>query len=178
MRGPLYIHRCAFKIFSLPVPTRPGTLTFWQVPDPSRPEVKNPYPSDPVSNFPFFEVLSLVISDKHFWDYPNPKTCLASFLLLHYTFPFEVRITTTGWKNILTNCGTFTVKPPEHPFTFHFKDTSQNKKVMPWTHLRRKKCFEHLSPREMGSIETLFRCHSNVSLSWTKDKEKVDMEAL
>ena len=37
----------AFKIFSLPVPTRPGTQTFWQVPDPSRPEVKNPYPSDP-----------------------------------------------------------------------------------------------------------------------------------
>ena len=37
----------AFKIFSLPVPTRPGTRTFWQVPDPSRPEVKNPYPSDP-----------------------------------------------------------------------------------------------------------------------------------
>ena len=37
----------AFKIFSLPIPTRPGTRTFLQVPDPSRPEVKNPYPSDP-----------------------------------------------------------------------------------------------------------------------------------
>ena len=37
----------AFKIFSIPVPTHPGTRTFWQVPDPSRPEVKNPYPSDP-----------------------------------------------------------------------------------------------------------------------------------
>ena len=37
----------AFKIFSLPVPTPPGTRPFLQVPDPSRPEVKNPYPSDP-----------------------------------------------------------------------------------------------------------------------------------
>ena len=37
----------AFKIFLLPVPTRPGTRPFLQVPDPSRPEVKNPYPSDP-----------------------------------------------------------------------------------------------------------------------------------
>ena len=37
----------AFKFFSLPVPTRPGTRTFLQVADPSRPEVKNPYPSDP-----------------------------------------------------------------------------------------------------------------------------------
>ena len=35
------------KICSLPIPTRPGTRTFLQVPDPSRPEVKNPYPSDP-----------------------------------------------------------------------------------------------------------------------------------
>ena len=35
------------KIFSLPIPTRPGTRTFLQVPDPSRPEDKNPYPSDP-----------------------------------------------------------------------------------------------------------------------------------
>ena len=34
-------------IFSLPVPTRPGTRLFWQVSDPTRPEVKNPYPSDP-----------------------------------------------------------------------------------------------------------------------------------
>ena len=46
MRGPIDV-LFAFKIFSLPVPTRPGTWTFWQVPDPSRPEVKTPYPSDP-----------------------------------------------------------------------------------------------------------------------------------
>ena len=46
MRGPIDV-LFAFKIFSLPVPTRPGTRTFWQVPDPSRPEVKNLYPSDP-----------------------------------------------------------------------------------------------------------------------------------
>ena len=45
-RGPIDVI-FAFKIFSLPVPTRPGTRTFWQVPDPSRPDVKNPYPSDP-----------------------------------------------------------------------------------------------------------------------------------
>ena len=49
MRGPINV-RFAFKIFSLPVPTRPGTRTFWQVPDPTRPEVKNPYPSDPGCN--------------------------------------------------------------------------------------------------------------------------------
>ena len=49
MRGPIDV-LFAFKIFSLPVPTRPGTRTFWQVPDPSRPEVKNPYPSDPGYN--------------------------------------------------------------------------------------------------------------------------------
>ena len=49
MRGPIDV-LFAFKIFSLPVPTRPGTRTFWQVPDPSRPEVKNPYPSDPVTD--------------------------------------------------------------------------------------------------------------------------------
>ena len=48
-RGPVYV-LFAFKIFLLPVPTRPGTRTFWQVPDPSCPEVKNPYPSDPVSD--------------------------------------------------------------------------------------------------------------------------------
>ena len=47
MRGPIDV-LFAFRIFSLPVPTRPGTRTFWQVPDLSRPEVKNPYPSDPV----------------------------------------------------------------------------------------------------------------------------------
>ena len=44
--SPIYV-LFAFKIFLLPVPTRPGTRTFLQVPDPSRPEVKNPYPSDP-----------------------------------------------------------------------------------------------------------------------------------
>ena len=49
MRGPIDV-LFAFKIFSLPVPTRPGTRTFWQVPDPSRPEVKNPYPSDPAND--------------------------------------------------------------------------------------------------------------------------------
>ena len=49
MRGPIDV-LFAFKIFSLPVPTRPGTRTFWQVPDPSRPEVKNPYPSDPAQH--------------------------------------------------------------------------------------------------------------------------------
>ena len=43
---PIYV-LFAFKIFLLPVPTRPGTRPFLQVPDPSRPEVKNPYPSDP-----------------------------------------------------------------------------------------------------------------------------------
>ena len=46
MRGPIDV-LFAFQIFSLPVPTRPGTRTFLQVPVPSRPEVKNPYPSDP-----------------------------------------------------------------------------------------------------------------------------------
>ena len=46
MRGPIDV-LFAFKIFSLPVPTRPGTRTFWQVPDLSRPEVKILYPSDP-----------------------------------------------------------------------------------------------------------------------------------
>ena len=40
----------AFKIFLLPVPTRPGTRTFLQVPNPSHPEVKNPYPSDPAAH--------------------------------------------------------------------------------------------------------------------------------
>ena len=42
--SPIYV-LFAFKIFLLPVPTRPGTRTFLQVPDSSRPEVKNPYPS-------------------------------------------------------------------------------------------------------------------------------------
>ena len=46
MRGPIDV-LFAFKIFSLPFPTRPGTRTFWQVPDPSRPEVKSNYPSGP-----------------------------------------------------------------------------------------------------------------------------------
>ena len=44
--SPIYV-LFAFKIFLLPVPTRPGTRPFLQVPDPSRPEVKNPFPSDP-----------------------------------------------------------------------------------------------------------------------------------
>ena len=48
MRGPVKL-LFAFKIFSLPLPTRPGTRTFLQVPDLSRPEVKNLYPSDPGS---------------------------------------------------------------------------------------------------------------------------------
>ena len=39
------------KFFLLPIPTRPGTRTFLQVPDPSRPEVKNPYPSDPAHDW-------------------------------------------------------------------------------------------------------------------------------
>ena len=58
MRGPIDV-LFAFKIFSLPVPTRPGTGTFWQVPDPSRPKVKNPYPSDPVYHLsdPFIQYL-------------------------------------------------------------------------------------------------------------------------
>ena len=43
---PIYV-LFAFKMFLLPVPTRPGTRPFLQVPDPSRPKVKNPYPSDP-----------------------------------------------------------------------------------------------------------------------------------
>ena len=55
MRGPIDV-LFAFKIFSLPVLTRPGTRTFWQVPDPSRPEVKNPYPSDPVPGTPFLDL--------------------------------------------------------------------------------------------------------------------------
>ena len=37
----------ASKIFSLPIPTRPGTRTFLQVPDPSHPEVKKTYPPGP-----------------------------------------------------------------------------------------------------------------------------------
>ena len=49
MRGPVKL-LFAFKIFSLPVPTRPGTRTFLQVPNPSHPEVKNPYPSDPAAH--------------------------------------------------------------------------------------------------------------------------------
>ena len=49
MRGPIDV-LFAFKIFSLPVPTRPDTRSFLQVPDPSRPEVKKPYPSDPAND--------------------------------------------------------------------------------------------------------------------------------
>ena len=54
MRGSIDV-LFAFKIFSLPVPTRPSTQTFWQVPDPSHPEVKNPYPSDPGVGHPLEE---------------------------------------------------------------------------------------------------------------------------
>ena len=49
MRGFIY-SAFGLYIFPLPVPTRPGTRTFLQVPDPSRPEVKNPYPSDPAQD--------------------------------------------------------------------------------------------------------------------------------
>ena len=59
MRGPIDV-LFAFKIFSLPVPTRPGTRTFWQVPDPSRPEVKNPYPSDPALETMLRSIQSLI----------------------------------------------------------------------------------------------------------------------
>ena len=52
----------AFKIFSLPVPTRPGTRPFLQLPDPSRPEVKNPYPSDPANRSQVIESYSLAIN--------------------------------------------------------------------------------------------------------------------
>ena len=69
MRGPLYIHICAFKIFSLPVPTRPGTRTFWQVPDPSRPEVKNPYPSDPDYNHYFYKHHNYYYYCRHYHHY-------------------------------------------------------------------------------------------------------------
>ena len=58
MMGPIYV-LFAFKIFSLPVPTRPGTRTFLQVPDPSRPEVKNLYPSDPDHNTFAFDATNL-----------------------------------------------------------------------------------------------------------------------
>ena len=69
MRGPIDV-LFAFKIFSLPVLTRPGTRTFWQVPDPSRPEVKNPYPSDPAhrpeeEHLPQREVSRRKASDAH-----------------------------------------------------------------------------------------------------------------
>ena len=66
MRGPIDV-LFAFKIFSLPVPTRPGTRTFWQVPDPSRPEVKNPYPSDPGYN----SLLCVLVCFLHFLDLSN-----------------------------------------------------------------------------------------------------------
>ena len=47
--SPIYV-LFAFNILLLPVPTRPGTRAFLQVPDPSRPKVKNPYPSDPAGS--------------------------------------------------------------------------------------------------------------------------------
>ena len=59
MRGLLHAP-FAFKIFSQPVPTRPGTQTFWQVPDPSPLEVKNPYLSDPAP-----DTLSLLLFRSH-----------------------------------------------------------------------------------------------------------------
>ena len=66
MRGPIDV-LFAFKIFSLPVPTRPGTRTFWQVPDPSRPEVKNPYPSDPAKEAAV--LLISVVAPPWFWKF-------------------------------------------------------------------------------------------------------------
>ena len=46
MRGPIYVIFCLKNCLTThPDPT--GTRTFLQVPDPSRPEVKKPYPSDP-----------------------------------------------------------------------------------------------------------------------------------
>ena len=44
MRGPIDV-LFAFKIFSLPVPTRPDTRIFWQVPDPTRPVPKSKTPT-------------------------------------------------------------------------------------------------------------------------------------
>ena len=64
MRGPIDV-LFAFKIFSLPVPTRPGTRTFWQVPDPSRPEIKNPYPSDPARQPAFVVGFNLIFICYH-----------------------------------------------------------------------------------------------------------------
>ena len=54
----------AFKIVSLPVLTRPDTRTFLQLPDPSRPKVKNPYPSDPARDH-LMLVLTLILSYLH-----------------------------------------------------------------------------------------------------------------
>ena len=79
MRGPIDV-LFAFKIFSLPVPTRPGTQTFGQVPDPSRPEVKNPYPSDPDynANLKHKSLYDLVARDPILaseWSPNHPKVC-------------------------------------------------------------------------------------------------------
>ena len=64
MRGPIDV-LFAFKIFSLPLPTRPGTRTFWQVPDPTPPEVKNPYPSDPAHIHRIHRDLSTLSRELH-----------------------------------------------------------------------------------------------------------------
>ena len=70
MRGPIDV-LFAFKIFSLPVPTRPGTRTFWQVPDPSRPEVKKPYPSDPANqsllSIKAYLIFVIFLHEQNFW---------------------------------------------------------------------------------------------------------------
>ena len=88
MRGPIDV-LFAFKIFSLPVPTRPGTRTFWQVPDPSRPEVKNPYPSDPdhhpkdlSKDFLWFIIQKIFFrqSSKRFSFVHHPKDLLAAII--------------------------------------------------------------------------------------------------
>ena len=42
-----YMYFLPLKFSQYPSQPVPVTRTFWQVPGPSRPEVKNPYPSDP-----------------------------------------------------------------------------------------------------------------------------------
>ena len=72
----------AFKIVSVPVPTRPGTRTFLQVPDLSRPEVKNPYPSDPG---PDNDVYNTDIWRKNFSDFITLLTCIALGIFLTFS---------------------------------------------------------------------------------------------
>ena len=60
----------ASKIFSLPIPTRPGTRIFLQVPDLSRPEVKNPYPSDPGYHVSHFQLLSDLLIRGSYLEHP------------------------------------------------------------------------------------------------------------